>query len=125
MSFYAGVLGEILIVELFVLIIWLKVLFETVAARDNSLAGRKLLLTSSGLVINAFAVVGVMLTRAYELRVGHWPYVPYVSAFFALLGIAGFLWIISASLGNSTRLLKGFLLVSGLWVVYCSYATYL
>jgi hypothetical protein len=124
MSFYAAVLGEIFIVFVFVFIIWLKVLVEAIGAKDNTLSGRKLLITSSGLVINAFAVAGIMVTRAYELRIGAWPYVPYVSAFFVMLGIAGFLWIISASLGNSTRLLKAFLVVSGLWVSYCAYSNF-
>jgi hypothetical protein len=92
MSFYAGVLGEIFIVFIFVFVIWLRVLFEAIIVHDNSLVGRRLLLTSSGLVINAFAVSGIMVTRAYELLIGHWPYVQYVSGFFVMLGVAGFLW---------------------------------
>src|ERR1044071_4161174 len=98
MTFYAGVLGELFVVFFFVFVIWLKVLFEAINSRDNTLAGRKLLLTASGLVINAFAIAGIMATRAYELLSGKWPYVPYVSGFFTMLGIAGFLWIISATL---------------------------
>jgi hypothetical protein len=124
MTFYASVLGEVFIVFVFVFFIWLNVLLEAIGQHNNTLVGRRLLLTSAGLVINAFAVAGVMITRAYELSVGHWPYVAYVSAFFAMLGVAGFLWIISASLGGSTRMLKFFILTSAAWLVYCLFTNF-
>jgi hypothetical protein len=123
MNFYAGVLGEIFIVEFFVFIIWLRVLVDAISAKDKTVAGRKFLLTSIGLLINAFAVGALMIFRAYELQTGQWPYVPYVSAFFVMLGIAGFLWILAASIAGSTKLLKAFLICSAMWVAYCLFVS--
>jgi hypothetical protein len=119
MSFYAATLGEIFIVQIFVFIIWLKVLFEAMRSRDNSVSGRKFLLTASGLVINSLAIAAIMAFRFWELITNHWPYVPAISGFFVMLGVAGFLWIIGATIGQSTRLLKAFLVTSALWTALC------
>lgn len=118
MNFYIGTLGQVIIVELFVLAIWLKLLFENIRDRTNTLLHRRLLLTSLGLVINAIAVVGIMSFRTYELILGHWPYVPMVAIFFVLLGAGNFLFIVAACLGRGTNLIKGFVIVTLLWTVY-------
>lgn len=124
MNLIVGTIGQLVIVELFVFYIWLKVLLDTTKARDNSLAGRKLLLTSLGLVLNALALTGIMAYRLFELVTGNWPFVLGIVVFYVVLVIGNILFILSASIGGNQRMLKAFLVTTGLWLAYVVYATW-
>lgn len=120
MNFYAGTLVELVIVELFVLWIWVQVLIDTVrektiATRQLQTNYRKLLLTSIGLVCNAIAIVGIISLRIHELLTGNWPFVMAVAAFYIMLAFGSFLLILSAAIGTSMRLIKIFFIVSAIW----------
>ena len=120
MNFYIGTLGQLVIVELFVFWIWLKVLFETVKTRDtiSSLAHRKLLLTSLGLVLNAIAIGGIMGVRLQQLAIGFQPFTWAIVTFYVMLGLGNFMFIVSASIGSNLKLLKAFIVVTALWTIF-------
>ncbi len=123
MNFYAGTLGQLLIVELFVLWIWFRVLLETmnerdVTTRELKTSYRKLLLTAGGLVLNALAIAGVMMFRISEFLNSNWPFATGVVPFYALLVIGNFMFMLSACLGNNTNLLKIFAVVTAIWTTF-------
>ncbi len=125
MNVYAGTLGQLVIVELFVLWIWFQVLLDTM--RDKSVTDRqtrtsynKLFLTSLGLVLNSIAISGIMVVRAIEL-VAAQTYILPIVAFYVLLAVAAFLLILSASIGTSTRLVKVFVAVTVIWTAYIAF----
>lgn len=124
MNIYAGTLGQLIIVELFVFFIWLRVLFDAVKAKENSVAQKRLLLTSLGLVFNAAAITGIMAIRVMQLIEDEWPFIWGIIAFYVLLAAGNILFIISACLGRNTGLLKAFVVVTVLWTIYVLWASY-
>lgn len=124
MNLYAGILGELVIVEFFVFLIWLKVLLEVIKDKNGGLPIKRLLLTSLGLLLNAVAIMGIMAYRIYELVIGNWPFVWGIVVFYAVLTASNVLFIVAATLGKNPRLLQWFLLLSFLWVVFVTYMTY-
>ena len=124
MNIYAGTLGQLVIVEVFVFFIWFRVLIDALSSKDNSLTAKRLLLTSIGLVFNAAAITGIMIMRIYELLTNNWPFVWGIVAFYILLCAGNILFIVSACLGRNTKLLQAFLAVTGIWTAYVVYATY-
>lgn len=124
MSLYAGTLGQLVIVEVFVFWIWLKVFLETVKRGDNVtiLAHRKLLLTSLGLVFNAIAIIGIMGVRIKQLVDESWPFVWSLVAFYVILAIGNFLFIVSASIGSNLKLLKWFIAATMAWTAIVVYS---
>lgn len=121
MSVYAATLGELIIIEGFVFWLWLQVLAKSIIARDGTAEAKKVLLTSIGLVLNALAIFGIISWRVYELVTGYWPFVWGVVAFYVMLAIGNVMFILSASLGGNLRLLKCFLLATGVWVCFCAF----
>ena len=121
MNFYAATLVELLIIELFVFGIWFKVLLEAMRTRDGSMSAKKLLLTSIGLVLSSVAVAGIMGFRIYELTIVHRPFVWAIVTFYIMLAIGGFLFMLSATIGESTRLLKSFTVVTAIWTLVAFY----
>ena len=124
MDIYAGTLGQLVIVEVFVFFIWFRVLIDAVKAKDNTIAAKRLLLTSIGLVFNAAAITGIMIMRIWELMTNNWPFVWGIVAFYILLAAGNILFIVSACLGRNTKLLQMFLAVTALWTGYVLYAAY-
>lgn len=124
MTFYSATLGELLIIEIFVFFIWAQVLLDAVKSNDHSLRAKKLLLTSLALVLSSIAVAGIMSFRLYELTVYFEPYIWAIVGLYVMLAVSGFLLMVSASIGQSTKTLKLFFVVSGLWTAYCFAATY-
>jgi hypothetical protein len=124
MNIYAGTLGQLVIVEVFVFFIWVRVLLDAVKAKDNTLAAKRLLLTSIGLVFNAAAITGIMVMRIWELVTNNWPFVWGIVAFYILLAAGNILFIVSACLGRNTKLLQAFLVATFIWTAYVVYATY-
>lgn len=120
MNFYAATLGELLIVEAFVFYIWLKVLLSAVSVKDNTVTGKKLLLTSVGLVVTSIAIFGIMAARSaeyfFQARV-----MTAVTAFYAALAIGGFLFMVSAAIEHSFKQIKLFFLATGLWTAFYLY----
>lgn len=124
MNVYTGTLGQLVIVEFFVLLIWLKVLFDVIRVNDNSVIGRRLLLTSLGLVLNAGAIIGIMSFRIYELIQDKWPFIWGIVAFYMMLACGNILFIVSATLGNNTRYLKAFVITTLAWSGFVFYLSY-
>ncbi len=123
MNIYAGTLGQLVIVEGFVLYIWFKVLLETMRERDVKTptlrtSYNKLLLTSIGLVLNAAAITGIIGFRIYELLSGNWPFVWGITAFYVTLALGNVMFILSASIGSNMRLIKVFAVVTVLWTLF-------
>ena len=114
MSFHAATIGQLLIVEAFVLIIWLKVFVYTIKNQPPNPQYAKLLTTSSGLVISSLAIFFLMVIRAYELYY-QIEYKKLILACYAVLAFGSFLFIVSASIGNSWKQVKLFVLVSFAW----------
>lgn len=119
MTFYAATLVELLIIELFVLVIWFRVLLEALASNDGSLSGKKVVLTSIGLVLSSVAVGGIMTFRIYELTALRNPFVSIITIFYVTLAISGFLFMLSAAIGTNTKLIRMFASVSVIWTAYC------
>lgn len=126
MSVYAGTIGQLVIVEIFVFWIWLKVFFETVKRGENIsvLAHRKLLLTSLGLVLNAIAIIGIMGVRIKQLVDGSWPFIWSLVLFYVILAIGNFLFIASASIGSNLKLLKWFIFTTMAWTAIVIYSVF-
>jgi len=121
MSFYVGTVGELVIIEAFVFLIWLKVLFSAVSVKDGALAHKKLLLTSIGLVLSSAAVFGIMGVRIYELEHPLTGPLWAVSIFYVLLGSGNFILLVSASLGTNSKIIRAFLAVTVLWTLWVCY----
>ena len=117
MSFLVGTLGELLIIQAFVLFIWLRVLFETIKYKDeeNKKEFRRVLLTSIGLVFNAVSVIGLIGFRLHEYIEGNWPFVAGLSAFYGVQAAGGILFIITASFDNKLTTLRLFTLATAIW----------
>lgn len=124
MNIYIGILGELILVEVFVFAIWLGVLFDAVANKDASIAARRLLLTSLGLVFNAFAITGIMVIRAYQLSVGATNFIWPITALYTLLTAGNILFIITAALGRNPKFIQIFVLLTLLWVGVVFYLSY-
>lgn len=124
MNLYSGTLGQLVIVEAFVFYIWLKVLLDAVKQRDGSLAHKKLLLTSLGLVMNAAAIAGIMAVRIDQLLTNSWPFVWALVPFYVMLAVANFLLIVAASVGSNTRLLKLFFATTAVWTAYILFVSW-
>ena len=118
MNFFAATLGQLIIVEIFVLTIWLKVFFATVKQKEDTVEYRRLLMTSLGLVLNAISISGMIAFRLYEYAVGLWPFVPGVVIFYVIMSIGNFMFIVSAVIGTDSKMLKIFLSVSVLWYIF-------
>jgi hypothetical protein len=123
MSFYAATLVELLIVETFVFFIWLKVLMAAVRQRDNSAIGRKLMITSIGLVITSVSVFGVVAARVSEYYMKTNPILA-VTGFYMAMAIGGFLFIISAAIENSYKLVIAFFVATAIWTLIYTYLTW-
>lgn len=127
MDFLIATIGELVIVELCVLWIWLKVLIDAIRNRDvapmdrkNVVAHRRLLLTSLGLVFNATAITGIMAFRMAEYLSDFWPFVPGIVVCYILLAIGNIMFIISAALATPhTGVLKTFIMTTLLWTLFC------
>ena len=113
---YSGSLVTLVIVCAFVIAIWLRVLLDVVRSHDTTILGRRLLLTSLGLVLNAVAILGIMAYRIWELIQDRWPFVWGVVAFYVLLAIGNIMFILSASLGTKATLLKWFVITLAIWL---------
>lgn len=119
MNFFLALLGELVIVEICVLAIWLTVLFDAIKYRDATVAHKRLLMTSIGLVLNAVGVGGIIIFRAIEFAKGNWPFVPGLAALYAVVATGGLMFIIAASIGTTGRVLKAFIVSSILWAMFC------
>jgi len=115
MGLFAGTMGQLIIVELFVLIIWIKVFTVSVKSRNPSLSYRRLLLTSIGLVLNAISITAIISFRLYEYVQGLVPFIWGLTVFYAVLALGNFMFIVSASLGTDGKMLKWFLVASAVW----------
>lgn len=114
MNFYAATLGQLIITEAFVFFIWLRVLIAALKSRDNSVYGRKLLLTSIGLVVTAIAMFGISASRSVEYFFGV-RIVVAVTGFYSALVVGSFLFILSAAIENSYKIVLAFFVATGLW----------
>lgn len=117
MNIYTGTIGQLIIVELFVLWIWFKVLIDAVKARDSSLNAKRLLMTSLGLVLNAVAIGGLMVVRLYQYYYTGMPYISGVIVFYVILAVSNFLFILSASIGKTPKLFYWFVATTVLWTL--------
>jgi len=124
MTIYIGLVGELILVEIFVFLIWLRVLFDAVVLSEPTVAAKRLLLTSLGLVFNAFSITGIMTIRAFQLSMGTHVFILPISIFYTVLAIGNILFIISASLGESPRLIKAFVLLTILWAAMVCFLSY-
>lgn len=124
MGIYAGTLGELIIVELFVFFIWLRVLVAAVRSKEDTVAQRRFLLTSLGLVFNAAAIAGIMTVRVYQLLVLGNPFSFAILLFYGVLAVGNILFIVAACIGRSATLLKAFVVVTILWTAYVCFASY-
>ena len=120
MNIFVATVGELVIVELCVLWIWLKVLLDSLKSGSAALDHRRLLLTSIGLVFNSVAITGIMAFRLVEYLAKFWPFVPGIVACYILLATGNIMFIISAAIGSpNARTLKVFILVTTLWTLAC------
>jgi hypothetical protein len=127
MNLYVGTLGELIIVEAFVFTIWVRVLLDAIAIKNASVSARKLLLTSYGLVFNAFAIGGIMLVRAIQLSISGSPnntFIWPITVLYAILAVGNILFIISAAIGQKPQIIKMFILLSLTWCGICVYLSY-
>lgn len=124
MNIYVGTLGELVIVEIFVFIIWLRVLIDASTAEAATISSKRLLLTSVGLVFNAFAITGIMVIRAFQLKAGLTPFIWPITVLYSVLAVGNILFIVAASLGQSPRLIKAFVVITVLWSIYVMFASY-
>lgn len=120
-NFIVGVIGELILVEAFVFWIWIKVFIDAVKSRDGSISQKKLLLTSLGLVLNAVAIFGIMSFRLSALLTNQWPFLWGITAFYVMLSLGNFMFIVSASLGESTKMLKLFLFTTLAWLLFIKF----
>lgn len=120
---YAATLGELLIVEAFVFCIWLRVLILAIQSKDGTATGKKLLLTSIGLVVTSLAIFGIISSRAYEYfyRV---PALAAVTACYVALTIGSFLFLLAAAIENSYKIIILFFMASAAWVSWLVYWTW-
>lgn len=114
MGFYMATLVELLIVEAFVFFIWLRVLTGAVRERDHSKVGKKLLLTSVGLVITSLAIFGIISVRVAEVYYKIDALFA-VNGFYIALAAGSILFIISAAIENSYRIIWLFFGISAAW----------
>lgn len=127
MSFlYIGTLGELIIIELFVLWIWIRVLLDTI--RDKKVVSvttqtsyNKLFITSMGLVCNALAIAGIMVIRYLEMSVPNMPTLGALVVFYVLLAIGNFMFILSAAIGSNMKLVKVFIVITICWTAMLGY----
>lgn len=124
MNFYAATLGELLIVEAFVFYIWLRVLGAAIQAKDFTGAGRKLFLTSLGLIVTSVAIFGIIGSRAFELYF-HTSAIIAVTAFYTALIVGSFLFILAAAIENSYRIVILFFMATAAWTGYYLASTWL
>lgn len=120
MNLYVGTIGELVIIELFVVWIWFQVLLETM--RDRNVFDRpslttynKLFLTSLGLVLNAVAITGIMAIRFLELLDKPIPFLSLILICYIVLAFGNFMFILSSAIRSNMRLLKVFAAVTVIW----------
>lgn len=117
MSFHAATIGQLLIVEAFVFFIWLRVLFWAVKNEPPNTQFKKLVATSSGLVITSFAIVALMVIRAVELfnDVHH---DNLIIAAYCMLALGNSLFIVSAAIDNSWKQVRLLVLATVAWTSF-------
>lgn len=126
MNFFIATVGELVIVELCVLWIWLKVLVDAVRNNGVTIAHRKLLLTSMGLVLNAVAITGLMAFRLVEYLTNHLPMITGIIICYTILVLGNILFIVSAAIGSDNmRTLKTFILLTIVWTISCGVMYYI
>jgi len=119
MNFFVATLGEVVIVQVCVLAIWLRVLFGVTKVTNIDIEYKRLVLTSLGLVLNAAAIGGIILSRAYQFTTGNWPFVAGLSVLYGILSASGFLFIVAASLNGKLGILKMFFVLTFTWTAFC------
>lgn len=123
MTFYLGTLVELLIVEAFVFFIWLGVMRDAIGARSASLASKKLVLTSVGLVITSLAIFGIIGVRVAETYY-KFNSLYAVNGFYVMLAVGSALFIIAAAIDKSFRMIWLFAATSFMWTAVYLYWTF-
>lgn len=125
MTLFIATVGELVIVQLCVLWIWLKVLIDAVKYKQDTVSNQRLLFTSIGLVLNAISIIGLMGFRMVEYITGYWPFVPAIVSCYALLALGNIMFIISAAIGSpNARTLKMFIFLTIIWTILCIWSYY-